>query len=112
MNEMRVMNQSGDEKIEWDPDDPKSTAKAEKAFEKLKKKGYDFFEVAETKGKQVKKFSKDIGKLIAAPGRAKSSAQRKGGKAMAGGPLAERGAGLGGIPAGMVESARRELSRR
>lgn len=82
MGEIAVLNQSGDEKIEWNPADEESTSKAKQKFDDLKAKGYEFFEVADAKGKQIKKFSKKLGKVIASPA-AKTS---KGAAAMGGGP--------------------------
>lgn len=105
MGEMRVMDQSGDEKIEWDPADKESTDKAKSKFDDLKKKGYDFYEVADAKGKAVKKFSKKLGKLIAAPGVAKTASQKTGGRAMAGGP--NDSLGLGRLPDGWLDAAQR-----
>jgi hypothetical protein len=87
MGLMKVMGPEGDTEIAWDPDDKASVEKAKEEFNRLKKDGYEFFEVAETKGKQVKRFSKKAGKLIAAPRAAKSQAEKTGGRAMAGGPL-------------------------
>lgn len=91
MGVMKVLTQSGDERIEWDPSDKKSVEKAKEKFKSLKDEGYDFFEVSESKGKQVKRFSKSLGKVIAAPGAAKSQAQKTAGKALGGGPNTERG---------------------
>lgn len=90
MGEMRVLNQKGDVKVEWDADDAESVKKAKAEFTQLKKDGYRFYEVAETRGKQVDRFDKKLGKLIAAPG-ARSEADKRTGarpRAMAGGPNA------------------------
>jgi predicted HAD superfamily phosphohydrolase YqeG len=106
MSEMLVLDQSGDTKIEWDPSDRESTQKAKEEFAKLKKDGYEFFEVAETKGKRVTRFSKKLGKVIAAPAPAKTEAQRKGGRAMAGGPLDSKARGLGSLPQGFADIGR------
>lgn len=113
MGSIQILDQTGDTEIEWDPADKKQTEQAKSKFKELKEKGYEFFEVAETKGKQVKRFSKNLGKLIAAPAAAKTSAQKQGGRAMAGGPTdaVGRRRGLGGIPEGMSRAAV-EFSRR
>jgi predicted HAD superfamily phosphohydrolase YqeG len=112
MGAMKILDQTGDTQIEWDPSDKKQTEEAKSKFKELKDQGYEFFEVAHTKGKQVKRWSKNLGKLIAAPGAAKSTAQKQGGRAMAGGPNALVGSrGLGDVPAGMVDAAR-EFARR
>lgn len=88
MGEIRVLTQQGDERLEWDPNDKESTAKAKAEFDRLKKEGFLFYEVAEARGRPVEKFSKKLGKVIAAPG-ARSDANKRAGtrqRAMAGGP--------------------------
>lgn len=88
MGTISVLTNKGDETIEWDPAKPKSVEKAKKEYDKLKKDGYEFYEVAESKGKRVTRFNKKLGKVIAAPG-IKSAADKKAGtrpKAQAGGP--------------------------
>lgn len=102
MGVMKVMGIAGDEEITWDPNDKESTEKAKAEFKRLKDEGYEFFEVAETRGKQVKRFSKKAGKLIAAPAAATSEKQKQGGRALAGGPLATRRRGLGTVPEGFA----------
>lgn len=90
MGEMRILTAEGDETLEWDPADKASTAKAAAKFLKLRKDGYEFFTVEETKGRPVKRFDKKLGKIIAAPG-GKTAADREKGtrpRAMAGGPTA------------------------
>jgi hypothetical protein len=90
MGIMQIMNQSGDITVEWDPKDEESTKKAEAEFKKLSDDGYEFFEVVDTKGKRVKKFSAKAGKLIAAPGvqNAKDRKNKERQGAMGGGPNA------------------------
>lgn len=92
MGELVVLNETGDVKVEWDPADAESTAKAKAEFERLQGEGYLFYEVAEARGKQVKKFTKKAGKLLAAPGARSESDKRTEArpKAMAGGPVAAR----------------------
>lgn len=84
-----MLTQAGDIKVEWDPADPDSVAKAREEFDRLKADGYNFYEAATTKSKQVTRFSKTAGTLLAAPG-ARREVDRKRGtrqRAMAGGPL-------------------------
>lgn len=88
MGEMRVLTERGDERVEWDPADAASVKKAKAEFARLKKDGYLFYEVKETPGKQIERFDKKLGRLIAAPG-ARSAADKKADarpRAMAGGP--------------------------
>lgn len=73
-----VLNQSGDETISWDPEDTAAVETAKKKWDELKKAGYRFYEAVESRGKEVKKFKPNLGKVIAAP------IQRP---AMAGGPV-------------------------
>lgn len=90
MGELRVLNEEGDVTVAWDPKDPESVKTAEAEFERLRQDGYEFYEVVDTKGKAVKKFRPELGRLIAAPG-AKKPEERgtsKRQKAMAGGPVA------------------------
>lgn len=90
MGKMNVMGPEGDIIVEWDAADPDSVAKAKAEWDRLKKDGYEFFEPVESKGKRVKRFSKHLGRVIAAPG-TKKAADKKAGtrrKAMAGGPNA------------------------
>lgn len=92
MGEITVLNARGDERIEWDPNDKEQVATAKKKFKELKDEGYNFYEVAESRGKQITRFSAKAGKLLAAPG-ARSAADKQTGRrqaAMAGGPVTER----------------------
>lgn len=90
MGEIRVLNQHGDEKITWNPDDAEDVARAKAEFDRLKGDGYEFYEVVQTKGRKVTRFSKKAGTLIAAPGGRKEADKRSGARprAMAGGPTA------------------------
>lgn len=90
MGEIRVLNERGDESIAWDPADKEQVASAKKDFARLKKEGYRFYRVEETKGKEVARFDKKLGRLIAAPGAQteKDKAAGTRGRAMAGGPTA------------------------
>jgi hypothetical protein len=90
VGEIVVLNEHGDVKVEWDPDDAGSVKKAKEEFDRLKKDGYLFYEVAEARGKPVQRFSKKHGKLLAAPGArsAKDKAEGTRPRASAGGPVA------------------------
>lgn len=89
MGVMRVLNSRGDIRVEWDPADRESTAKAKDEYDRLKKDGYEFFEVTETKGKRVDRWNKNAKTLIASPGVQKPIDKLKGSrpKAMAGQPI-------------------------
>lgn len=89
MGQLNVMGPQGDITIEWDPDDPKSVERAKGEWKALKEQGFDFFE--SPGGKQVKRFSKKLSKVVACPGVRKPADKKAGrrGKAMSGGPLAE-----------------------
>jgi len=50
--QLTILSQSGDDQIVWDKDDVEQTSDAEKAFEKFKKDGCQFFRVGK-KGKQT-----------------------------------------------------------
>lgn len=85
---MRILTQHGDEPLEWDPADKASVAAARKKFDELKKDGYRFYEVQESRGKAVEKFDAKLGKIIAAPGAATAVDKATGSRpaAMRGGP--------------------------
>ena len=87
MGQLRVMGPQGDITIEWDPSDGESVAKAREEWKTLKEQGFDFF----AEGKQVKRFSKKLAKVVAAPGVRKKAEKKEGKrpKAMSGGPLSE-----------------------
>lgn len=88
MGTMRVLTQAGDVGVEWDPADKESVKQAKDEFARLKKEGYEFFEVAETKGKRVTRFNKNLGKVIASPGVQSAQDKTTGARpaAMGGGP--------------------------
>jgi hypothetical protein len=91
MGELRILNQRGDETIAWDPGNAKEVRAAKERFDALKKDGFEFYTVEETKGKRVERFSKTLGKVIAAPGGKKEADRASGtrGRAMGGGPTAQ-----------------------
>jgi hypothetical protein len=50
--QLTILSESGDDQITWDRDDAAQTSDAEKAFDKFKKDGCQFFKVGK-KGKQT-----------------------------------------------------------
>lgn len=95
MGEILVLNENGDERIEWDPDDAEQVKAAKKEYKRLKGEGYNFYAVEEKPGKKVERFDKRLGRLIAAPG-GKTASDRKEGtrpRAMSGGPLSAASTG-------------------
>lgn len=93
MGYVQVLTREGDETIiEWDPADDQSVGKAHEQWDKLKKEGYEFFEVADAKGKHIKRFNKGLGRVIAAPGVKKAEDKVADARpaAMGGGPVAQR----------------------
>lgn len=92
MGQITILNDQGDVKLEWDPKDKESTAKAKAEFDRLREDGFELYEVVESKGKPVTRFNKNAGRLLAAPG-AKTKADKVTGarpRAMSGGPVAVR----------------------
>lgn len=91
MGRMRVMSKAGDISVTWDPEDEESVKKAKAEYDRLKKDGYEFFEAEKKKGKRVKRWSKGLGEIIAAPGVASKAARKSGqaGSRMSGGPNRE-----------------------
>ena len=70
MGEMRVLDQTGDTKVIWDPDNDDEVEAAESQFDILLEKGFNIFKVGkdhEKTGGKLKKFPKTAGKLIAVP---------------------------------------------
>lgn len=88
MGVMNVISSAGDTIIEWDPNDDESVVRAKDEWDRLKKEGYEFFQPVESKGKRLTRFSKDLTRVIAAPGIKKPSDTKAGKrpKAMSGGP--------------------------
>lgn len=88
MGQLVVLNASGDETLEWDPADKDSVKKAKAEYDRLKKDGFEFFTVEQTKGKKITRFDKKLGRVIAAPGGRTESNKRTGARprAMSGGP--------------------------
>ena len=75
------------------PRGSESVKKAKAKYDQLKKDGFEFFEVEKVKGsKRVKRWSKNLGEIVASPGVASKSERKAGqtrGGQMSGGPNAE-----------------------
>ena len=72
MGEMSVLGADGDTKIIWDPDNEDEVENAEEQFDRLRDKGFSAFSVEKRgkKGKQIREFDPDAGKIIMVPGAA------------------------------------------
>ncbi len=59
----------GDVKLQWDPSDKDEVAATELTFEKLKKKGYQFFKMTfgGKKGTKIDKFDPKIESILGIP---------------------------------------------
>ena len=70
MGEMRWLDETGDTKLMWDPENEDEVEAAEQQFNKLIKKGFKAFSVKKDgeKGKEIKTFDSDAGKIIMTPG--------------------------------------------
>lgn len=66
---MAILDQTGDTRIVWDPDDPVSVETARSAFEEEKAKGRRAFSVKRNggKGEQIRTFDPELEKMILAP---------------------------------------------
>lgn len=69
MGEMRVLDSTGDTKVIWDPENEDETEAAEEQYDSLIKKGFKAFKVSKKgdKGKAMKEFDSDAGKIIMVP---------------------------------------------
>lgn len=69
MNELCVMDATGDTKRIWDPNNPDEVEDARASFDRLKKKGYVAYKVNEAgdKGEVIREFDASAGKIIMAP---------------------------------------------
>lgn len=69
MNELCVMDQTGDTKTIWDPANTEEVAAARSTFDRLRGKGYIAYRVAESgkKGEVMSAFDPQAGKVIMAP---------------------------------------------
>jgi hypothetical protein len=86
MGVIKVLNEQGDQTIEWKPEDEKSVHRAHGAFDALKAEGYEFYEskteTVVVRGPKVSRFKATLGTILAVPG------VKKGESAMRGGPPA------------------------
>lgn len=67
MGTMRIMGQTGDEPVTWDPDDPEDVEKARKVFDERREKGYRAYRVERVprrKGAPVTKFDPAEGEYL------------------------------------------------
>jgi hypothetical protein len=66
---MVKLDETGDTRIIWDPENEVETASAERTFDELKKKGYQAFSVKRNgdKDKVIRTFDPEAEKLILAP---------------------------------------------
>jgi len=69
MGELSILGTKGDTKVIWDPENEDEVEAAEEQFDTLIDKGFLAFEVkkAGRKGKQIKEFDPDAGKIIMTP---------------------------------------------
>ena len=68
-NEFAVMDQTGDTKTMWDPDNEDEVEIARNTFDKLKKKGYLIYRTDKKggTGEVMTKFDPDAARLVAVP---------------------------------------------
>lgn len=69
MNELRVIDPTGDTKTIWDPSRPDEVENARETFRKLKAKGYIAYRVDQggNKAEIMAEFDPQAGKVIMAP---------------------------------------------
>jgi hypothetical protein len=69
MGEMRCMDKTGDTKVIWDPKNDDEVDAAEDQFNSLIDKGFTAYSVKKNgeKGKVIKEFDPDAGKIIMVP---------------------------------------------
>jgi hypothetical protein len=92
VGKLHILGPEGDVTIDWDPEDAASVKKAKDEWKSLKDSGFEFFDPTSKKPKRIKRFSKSLGRVIAAPGVKSKEDKKKGtrGKAMSGGPNNQR----------------------
>lgn len=68
MGELRVMGQSGDTKLTWDPDKPDEVEHVRRMFVDMRAKGYNAYAVKEKgeQGELVREFDPSAAKIILA----------------------------------------------
>lgn len=66
---MHVLDDSGDTRIEWDPNDTVSTEIARKAFKDLKKKGHLIYKLGRSgrEGELLREFDPSAERIVASP---------------------------------------------
>ena len=69
MGEMRCLNETGDTKMVWDPENEDEVEAAKDQFNKLRKKGFTAYSVKKggDKNKAIDKFDADSGMIIMVP---------------------------------------------
>ena len=69
MGELRIMDESGDSKIMWDPTNKEEVDAAKLQFDALMDKGYKAYTVSKdgSTDKLIKKFDKKLGKIVMVP---------------------------------------------
>jgi hypothetical protein len=69
MGELRTLNETGDTKVIWDPDNSDEVNAAKAQFETLKKKKFTAYSVKKggEKNKQISEFDPDAGMIIMVP---------------------------------------------
>jgi len=67
--ELRVLNETGDLKVSWDPSKPIEVEAARKQFEDLKKKNYVAYALTKSnkKGKAITEFDPSAEKIVLTP---------------------------------------------
>lgn len=70
MAQMRWLDETGDSKITWNPENEDQVDAAEAQFDVLLKKGYKAFRVGKDggQGKQIKEFDAKVGTIIMTKG--------------------------------------------
>ena len=70
MGEIRWLDETGDSKITWDPENEDQVDAAEAQFDVLLGKGYKAFRVKKdgSQGQQIKKFDSEAGTIIMTKG--------------------------------------------
>lgn len=69
MNELLVMDHTGDTKTIWNPDNEDEVEAARSTFKKLRKKGYLAYKVKKggESGEAIDEFDPSLGKIILSP---------------------------------------------
>lgn len=69
INEMRVLDHTGDTKIEWNPRRGEETNAAREMFDKLKKRGYLAYKLKRdgTQGEVIREFDPSAERIVMSP---------------------------------------------